>query len=320
MNTSKLHILVAGGAGYIGSVTAARLIRDGHRAVHPEARFVRGDISDESAVGEACREGIDVVLHFAAFIEVGESVADPLKYYGNNLARTIRFFELLRGNGVLRLVFSSTAAVYGNPASVPIREDAPLQPVNPYGWSKRVVEQALADCDRAYGMRSVSLRYFNAGGSYESFGESHYPESHLIPLILEAALRGKPVRIYGCDYPTRDGSCVRDYIHVQDLAGAHILAAEYLYRDGRSDCFNLGSGQGFTVLEVVDTAERIIGRLLERRIVERRPGDPPALVASPEKAQRILGWKRDFSGLDEIVASAYEWKRKFPDGYGANHD
>jgi UDP-glucose 4-epimerase len=259
-------------------------------------------------------------LHFAAFIEVGESVTDPAKYYGNNLACAVRFFELLRKNGVSRLVFSSTAAVYGDPASVPIQEDAPLQPVNPYGWSKRVVEQILADCDRAYGMKSVSLRYFNAGGSFESFGESHRPESHLIPLILEAALRREPIRVFGCDYPTRDGSCVRDYIHVKDLAEAHILAAEYLFRGGQSDCFNLGSGQGFTVLEVIETAERVTGRPIERRIVERRPGDPPALVASPEKAHRILRWNTNLAGLDDIVSSAYEWKRKFPHGYGENYD
>lgn len=333
MTDTPLRVLVAGGAGFIGSVTTARLIRAGHRvtvldnlshgfraAVHPEARFVRGDISDATAVRDACDGGIDVAMHFAAFIEVGESVVDPSKYYTNNLARATRFFDLLRENGVLRLVFSSTAAVYGNPETVPIREDAPLLPVNPYGWSKRMVEQVLADYDRAYGFRSVALRYFNAGGAFDGFGESHRPESHLIPIILNAALSGTPVKVFGNDYPTRDGSCVRDYIHVRDLAEAHILAASHLHAGGVSDAFNLGTGRGFTVLEVIETAARVTGRTVERVIAERRPGDPPALVASPEKAQRVLGWNRDPAGLEEIVRSAYEWKRKFPDGYGDDHD
>jgi len=333
MDDSKLHILVAGGAGYIGSVTAACLIREGHRvtvldnlshgfsgALDPSARFIRGDIADERAVRESCAGNIDVVMHFAAYIEVGESVVDPAKYYRNNLSRSIRFFELLRENGVSRVVFSSTAAVYGVPSSVPIFEDAALQPVNPYGWTKRMIERILTDYERAYGMRSVSLRYFNAGGSFESYGENHHPETHLIPRILDAAIQGKPVQIFGNDYPTRDGSCIRDYIHVTDLAEAHILAAKYLSRGGASDCFNLGSGNGFTVLEVIRAAERIIRRPIERITMGRRAGDPPALIASPEKAQRVLGWKKELSGLEEIVASAYDWKREFPKGYGEGHD
>lgn len=326
---TSLNILVAGGAGFIGSVTAASLIRAGHRvtvldnlshgfraAVHPEARFVEGDISDPNAVREACSGGIDAALHFAAFIEVGESVADPAKYYENNLARSIRFFANLRDSGVNRLVFSSTAAVYGDPVSVPLSEDAALLPVNPYGWTKRTVEQVLADYSRAYGFRSVALRYFNAGGAFEAFGEDHRPESHLIPLILRAALSGTPIKVFGDDYPTSDGSCIRDYIHVRDLAEAHILAAQYLHRGGETDAFNLGSGHGFSVLEVINAAERITGRSIARIVTERRPGDPPALVASPEKAQRVLGWRRDLAGLEEIIASAYEWKQNHPDGYG----
>ncbi len=333
MNGQSLSVLVAGGAGYIGSVTVAGLIRAGHKvtvldnfshgfraAVHPESRLVRGDISDAVALQDACSGGIDVALHFAAFIEVGESVADPSKYYTNNLARAIRFFDLLRENGVFRLVFSSTAAVYGNPESVPIRENAPLQPVNPYGWSKRLVEQLLTDYDRAYGFRSVALRYFNAGGSDGDYGESHHPESHLIPLILNAARNGTPIKVFGNDYPTRDGSCIRDYIHVRDLAEAHILAARHLYAGGESDAFNLGTGRGYTVLEVIETAERVTGKNIERIITERRPGDPPSLVASPDKAREVLGWRENLTGLEEIVESAYDWKRKFPEGYGDDHD
>ncbi len=329
----SLNILVAGGAGFIGSVTTASLLRAGHRvtvldnlshgfraAVPPEARFVMGDISDARAVREACSGGVDAALHFAAFIEVGESVANPAKYYTNNLACSIRFFDNLRESGVNRLVFSSTAAVYGDPCTVPLSEDAALQPVNPYGWTKRTVEQALTDYSRAYGFRSVALRYFNAGGAFESYGEDHRPESHLIPLILRAALDGTPIRVFGDDYPTDDGSCVRDYIHVRDLADAHILAAQYLHRGGDTDAFNLGTGRGFSVLEVIRAAERVTGRAVAHEVTERRPGDPPALVASPEKAQRVLGWRKDLAGLEEIIASAHEWKRNHPAGYGGEHD
>jgi UDP-glucose 4-epimerase len=325
-----LNVLVAGGAGYIGSVVTATLIESGSRvaildnlshghieAVHTDARFVVGDIANPRAVREACEGGIDVVMHFAGFIEVGESVADPAKYYGNNVAHSIRFFDNLRECGVSRLVFSSTAAVYGEPESVPLAEDAPLRPLNPYGWSKRMIEQVLADYDRAYGFRSAALRYFNAGGAFGPYGEDHRPESHLIPRILDSAMRGGAFDVYGCDYPTRDGSCIRDYIHVRDLAEAHILAAHYLMKGGAADCFNLGSGRGFTVFEVIEAAERILGRQVSKAIGPRRPGDSPALVASPEKAARILGWSGARAGIDEIVASAYEWKASHPHGYGS---
>lgn len=329
----SMNVLVAGGAGYIGSVTTASLIAGGHRvivldnlshgfldAVHPEAQLVVGDISNARAVREACRAGIDVAMHFAAFIEVGESVSDPAKYYSNNVYKSIRFLDILMKCGVTRLVFSSTAAVYGEPERVPLTEDAPLCPVNPYGRTKRMIEQVLADYDRAYSFRSVSLRYFNAGGALGDFGEDHRPESHLLPCILDAAIRGDAVSVYGDDYPTRDGSCIRDYIHVRDLADAHILAARYLSEGGKTDAFNLGAGRGYTVLEVIRAAERIIGRSIRRAAAARRPGDSPSLVASAEKAHRALGWGDGLSDLDEIIESAYAWRLSHPGGYGEHHD
>lgn len=327
-NRKPFHVLAAGGAGYIGSVTAASLIHEGHRvtildnlsnghlkAVHPEARFVLGDISNIRAVREACSEGIDVAMHFAAYIEVGESVTDPARYYGNNLLKTVKFLNALRGAGVNHLVFSSTAAVYGEPDTIPLDENAALHPVNPYGWSKRMVEQVLRDYSRAYGFRSVSLRYFNAGGAHLSFGEDHCPETHLIPLVINAAITSSPLTVFGDDYDTGDGSCIRDYIHVRDLAEAHILAARYLEDGGETDVFNLGAGCGFSVLEVIKTAERITGRNIKYNIAARRPGDPPVLVASPKKAQRVLGWRKDLASLEEIITSAWEWKREHPQGY-----
>jgi len=323
-----MNVLVAGGAGYIGSVVTAVLVESGHdvavldnlskgyrRAVHPDARFFEGDIADGELIRRICESGIDVAMHFAAFIEVNESVRNPSMYYDNNVARSIRFFDNLRACGVNRVVFSSTAAVYGDPESVPLTEDAPLRPVNTYGRTKLVVEQVLGDYDRAYGMRYAALRYFNAGGAYRDYGESHRPESHLIPLILDAALGNTELKVYGDDYDTRDGSCVRDYIHVKDLADAHILAAEYLAGGGSSESFNLGTGEGFTVLDVVKTAERVTGAKIEYRVVDRREGDTAVLVASPEKARRILGWGGKLSGLEEIMESAWKWKLRFPHGY-----
>jgi UDP-glucose-4-epimerase GalE len=329
MNKGKpFHVLAAGGAGYIGSVTVASLIHEGHRvtildnlstghleAVHPEARLVLGDISNVRAVREACSEGIDVAMHFAAFIEVGESVADPARYYTNNLLRTVRFLDTLRGAGVNRFVFSSSAAVYGEPDAMPLDENAALHPVNPYGWTKNMVEQVLRDYSPAYGFRSVSLRYFNAGGAHLSLGEDHFPESHLIPLVLNAAVSSSPLTVFGDDYMTEDGSCIRDYIHVRDLAEAHILAARYLEEDGETAAFNLGTGNGFSVLEVIKTAEKITGLKIPFKIAARRPGDSPVLVASPEKARSVLGWRKDLASLEEIIGSAWEWKMNHPEGY-----
>jgi UDP-glucose 4-epimerase len=327
-NKKPFHVLVAGGAGYIGSVTVASLIKEGRRvtildnlstghleAVHPEARIVLGDISNARAVREACSEGIDAAMHFAAFIEVGESVTDPAKYYSNNLLRTVKFLDALRGAGVKRFVFSSSAAVYGEPEAIPLNENASLHPVNPYGCSKQMVEQVLGDYSRAYGFRSVSLRYFNAGGSHLSLGEDHHPETHLIPLVLKAAITSSLLTVFGNDYDTGDGSCIRDYIHVKDLADAHILAARYLEKGGKTEAFNLGTGNGFSVFEVIKSAEKVTGCTIEYEIAPRRHGDSPILVASPEKAQRILGWRKDLASLEEIIASAWEWKREHPKGY-----
>jgi UDP-glucose 4-epimerase len=328
MSDSTLRILVAGGAGYIGSVVSARLIERGHHvtildnlttghsgAIHPDARFVRGMISDKDAVSSACRDGIDVVMHFAASIQVGESVRNPALYYRNNLMSTIQFIDALRDEGVNRLVFSSTAAVYGEPDTVPIPESALLAPVNPYGWTKRMVEQVLDDYDAAYEFRSVRLRYFNAGGAYGQFGEDHHPESHLIPLLLRAIMTGDPLTIFGNDFTTRDGSPVRDYIHVSDLADAHILAAVYLMDNSATDAFNLGTGRGYTVFEVLKAAERITGRTVPHTIGARRPGDSAKLVASPGKAISTLGWSTERTSLDDIIATAWEWMQRNPRGY-----
>jgi UDP-glucose 4-epimerase len=328
IDLKPLHVLVAGGAGYIGSVTSASLIGEGHRvtildnlskghlnAVHAESRFIHGDISDTVLVKKICSEGIDSVMHFAAFIEVGESVKDPAKYYRNNFLNTVKFLDALLSSGVKRIVFSSSAAVYGEPEIVPISEDAPLKPVNPYGWTKIMIEQVLNDYSRAYDLNAVSLRYFNAGGAHMTFGEDHCPESHLIPLILNAAISSSPLKVFGDDYVTRDGTCIRDYIHVRDLAEAHILSLKYLVNGGKTDAFNLGTGSGYSVLEVIKTVEKITGRVVKFQIVSRRPGDSPALVASPQKAQQVLYLRKNLAGLEEIVSSAYEWKLKHPHGY-----
>ena len=328
MTDRSLHILVAGGAGYIGSITTAALIDSGHRvtvldnlssgyrkAVHPGARFVAGDTSDRTVVESICREGIDLAMHFAAFIEVGESVLNPSKYYGNNLVKSIEFFDALVAYGVRRLVFSSTAAVYGDPEQIPLTEKARLAPVNPYGWSKMMVETVLRDYDAAYGFRSVALRYFNAGGAVGNYGESHNPESHVIPRILNAVMENVPLKVFGTDYYTKDGSCIRDYIHTGDLAQAHILAAQYLMNGGQSDAFNLGTGSGYTVLEVIRTVEQVIGQPVSYAVTGRRKGDSPVLVASPAKAQNILYWTKEPIGLDGIIRSAWEWKQNHPRGY-----
>lgn len=327
-NGETFQVLVTGGAGYIGSVTAASLINEGHRvtvldnlstghlnAVHPKARFVLGDISDAKLVKKICSLEIHSVIHFAAFIEVGESVNDPAKYYGNNFLKTVKFLDALMESGVKHIVFSSSAAVYGEPETIPLTENAPLHPVNPYGWTKRMVEQVLLDYSRAFRLRAVSLRYFNAGGAHLSFGEDHRPESHLIPRILDAAIFSSPLTVFGDDYDTSDGSCIRDYIHVRDLAEAHIHAVRYLDNEGETDAFNLGTGCGYSVLKVIKTVEKITGKSIKYEISSRRPGDSPILIASPEKAERVLGLRKEMAGLEEIVSSAYEWKRDHQHGY-----
>ncbi len=324
-----MNILVAGGAGYIGSIVTAVLVEAGHRvtvidnlskgyrrAVHPQARFVPGRISDAGVIAPLLNEGFDAAMHFAAFIEVGESVDEPAGYYRNNVLETLAFMDILRAGGVNTFVFSSTAAVYGDPETTPLTEEAPLKPVNPYGRTKLMVEQVLEDYDRAYGFGSAALRYFNAGGAYGDYGENHRPESHLIPRIIDAVMRGERVTVFGGDYPTRDGSCVRDYVHVRDIAEAHVLALGYLARGGRTDRFNLGTGDGFTVLEVIDCVERITGKTVDRKIAGRRDGDSAVLVASPVKAREILKWNKNLAPLEKTVESAWRWKQEHPNGYG----
>ena len=328
----KHRLLVLGGAGYIGSHTVAELVETGyevvvadnlekgHRAaVHPKAAFFEGDIRDAAFMDALLsRFKMDCVIHFAACSLVGESVRDPLKYYDNNVGGTRAALSAMAKHGVKNIVFSSSAAVYGEPEEVPIPEDARLHPQSPYGASKLTMEEMMAWCARAYGMRYVSLRYFNACGALPGglIGEDHAPETHLIPNALYAALGKSPaLEIYGDDYPTRDGTCVRDYIHVCDLAGAHALAAQYLLDGGKSDIFNLGSGEGFTVKEILFAAQGVVGRPIPHKFVGRRPGDPAKLVASNEKASRALGFAPEIASIRDMLASAWAWHGAHPEGF-----
>ncbi|MGB9148440.1 MAG: UDP-glucose 4-epimerase GalE [Acidobacteriaceae bacterium] len=315
-----MKILVTGGAGYIGGTVAARLIAQGHSVViydnlrHARrelipsgADFVQAELADRDRLEEQLRSGVDGVMHFAALIEAGESMAKPEVYFRNNTAATLTLLEAMLAAGVRRLVFSSTAAVYGEPESTPIREDAPLRPTNPYGESKLLVEKMLAWMYRVHGFHYASLRYFNVAGAVGTRGEAHEPETHLIPLVLDVALsRRDKIKIYGNDYPTPDGTCIRDYIHVEDLADAHLLAFDALSRGGQL-IYNLGNGAGFSVLEVIESARRTTGHPIPAEVVPRRPGDPAVLIASSEKIGRDLGWKPRFTSLDAIVASAWQW-------------
>ncbi len=330
-----MRILVTGGAGYVGSVTVERLVAAGHEAVvlddlstgHAaavpgDARLVRGSYTDESAMTALlATTGIEAILHCGARSLVAESIADPARYYRSNVAGGVALLEAARAAGVRRLVFSSTAAVYGVPDAVPIPEDAPLRPINPYGETKRAFEAALGWYAAAYGFRAVSLRYFNVAGASEANGEDHDPETHLIPSVLTAAESGGEVRIFGTDYPTRDGTCVRDYIHVLDLADAHLAAIEATDpRDARTNAplvLNLGTATGFTVEEVVRAAEAVVGRALPRRTDPRRPGDPAALVASNERARSVLGWEPRRSSLAEMIGSAWRWRQAHRGGYAS---
>ncbi len=328
-----MSILVLGGAGYIGSHTVRALIeagRDvvvadnlvtGHRAaVHPQARLYEGDLSDRAFLDRLLeRESIDGVIHFAAYSLVGESVSNPLKYYRNNLCGTEVLLEALVAHGVERIVFSSTAATYGEPERIPILESDRTQPTNPYGETKLSMEKMIRWAGRAHNLRYVALRYFNACGALPdgSIGEDHQPETHLIPIVLQVALgRRERLDIFGGDYPTPDGTCVRDYIHVCDLADAHIRALTYLEQGGQSDVFNLGNGVGFSNLQVVETARAVTGHPIPSSIEARRPGDPATLVASSDKAARVLGWQPRYTDLGEIIATAYRWHRSHPQGYG----
>jgi len=323
-----MKVLVTGGAGYIGSVVTEYLLKGGHEvivgddlstghrdAVDKRSHFMELDLLDRQSVREVLSEGIEAVCHFAAFSLVSESMRDPVKYYRNNISGAVNLVEGMREEGVRYMVFSSTAAVYGEPEEIPITEQAALSPVNPYGNTKLAIEKLLVDSDSAYGIKSIFLRYFNAAGATEKHGEDHRPESHLIPIILDAAegIRDEIV-VFGDDYPTEDGTCIRDFIHVKDLATAHVLALEKLPKGGNG-AFNLGNGKGFSVLEVIDTASSVTGRKVPFRIGKRREGDPAVLVASSEKAGRVLGWKRDNSELKTIIEDAYSWRRRHPDGY-----
>ena len=327
-----MAVLVLGGAGYIGSHTAYELIDNGvdvviadnletgHKeALHPKARFYQGDIRDRAFLdGLFEKEPIQGVIHFAANSLVGESMTNPLKYYDNNLCGTKVLLESMVAHGVDKIVFSSTAATYGEPERVPILEDDRTTPTNCYGQTKLAMEHMMSWVSKAHGLKYVALRYFNACGAHVSgqIGEAHDPETHLIPIILQVPLgQREAVSVFGDDYPTKDGTCIRDYIHVTDLAQAHILALDYLMKGGDNDVFNLGNGVGFTVQEVIDVARTVTGHPIPAKMAPRRAGDPAQLIASSEKAIKVLGWKPQYNDLNTIVASAWAWHKSHPNGF-----
>ncbi len=324
-----MRVFVTGGAGYIGSIAAQRLLEAGHQvtvydslvtghraAVPAEATFIHGDLADETRLRAALRaQPYDAVLHFAAFIQAGESMKQPGKYFRNNVVNSLHLIEAALDAGVTRLVFSSTAAVYAS-QDEPLAEDAPIAPGNVYGQTKWMVEQMLDWYRRVRGLRYAALRYFNAAGALPERGEDHPHESHLIPLVLQVALgQREHIAIFGADYPTPDGTAIRDYIHVADLVDAHLLALNALEHQDRL-VYNLGNGRGYSVLEVIQTARAVTGHPIPAVVAPRRPGDPPRLVASAEKARRELGWQPRIPALHDIIASAWEWHRTHPHGYG----
>jgi UDP-glucose 4-epimerase len=322
-----VKVLVTGGAGYIGSVVASQLVAaghetvvlddlsKGHRGAVPEGtRLIHWDLMDAGFVDEMLSEGFDGVLHFAALSLVGESVEQPERYYRNNVCGTLNLLEAMREAGIGRLVFSSTAAVYGEPEEVPIRETAPTLPTNPYGSSKLAVDRLIGAVSEARGLAATSLRYFNVAGASGRFGEDHHPETHLIPLVLKAAAGGSSVKIFGTDYPTRDGTAVRDYIHVEDLGRAHLLALEAA-EPGEHRVYNLGNGAGFSVREVVEATRRVTGESIDAVESPRRAGDPPALVASSEQIRAGLGWEPEKPDLEAMISDAWAWMRDHPHGY-----
>lgn len=327
-----MAILVAGGAGYIGSHTVAELLdigeqvvvvdnlQKGHRSAVLGGRLCEGDLRDDGFIDRVFKENeIEAVIHFAADSLVGESVAEPLKYYNNNVVSTLRLLGKMKEYGIKKIVFSSTAATYGEPENIPILETDRTLPTNPYGETKLSVEKALKWADNAYGIKYIPLRYFNAAGAHISgkIGEDHTPESHLIPIILQAALgKREAISIFGDDYSTPDGTCIRDYIHVTDLAQAHIQALKRLREGGSSDVFNLGNGTGFSVKEVVELAREVTGVNIKSVVSDRRAGDPAILVASSERAQKELGWKPRYNDLKTIIETAWNWHRNHPDGFG----
>lgn len=325
-----MAILVTGGAGYIGSATVEMLqaqgapvvvldnLSRGHRAaVKGEVPFYEGDIGDQALVERIARaHDIEACIHFAAFAYVGESVAGPALYFENNVGQGIGLLSALARAGVRRVVFSSTCSTYGEPEQIPMAESHAQHPTNPYGWSKLFMERILASYDQAYGMKFVALRYFNAAGATELCGEHHEPETHIIPNVLAAALGRIPyVSVFGDDYPTPDGTAIRDYIHVADLGAAHIAALEHLRAGGNSEYVNLGNGQGFSVLEVIETARRVTDRAIEIQIEPRRPGDPSHLVANASKARDLLGWQPAYPSLEAIIRTAWNWHHAHPEGY-----
>lgn len=326
-----MNILVVGGAGYIGSHAVRALLRAGHdvrvfdnleyghaQAV-PEGFLTVGDLADRGAIERLLRDSaIDAVMHFAAYTSVPESVSDPARYYQNNIVGSLNLLEAMRAAGVGRVVFSSTAAVYGIPDSVPIVETSPVAPINPYGFTKLAIEHALADYASAFGLGYAALRYFNACGASADarIGEDHRPETHLIPIILQVALgQRENVALFGTDYPTPDGTCIRDYIHVEDLADAHVRALERI-EPGRGMIYNVGTGSGFSVREVVEACRRVTSRPIPVVERPRRAGDPPSLVASSVAIRRDLGWSPRFTEIEPIVASAWAWHSSHPNGYG----
>lgn len=329
-----MGILVLGGAGYIGSHMVDFLINNtdetvivvdnlvtGHRkAVHPAARFYEGDLADQVFMRRVFKENpeVDAVIHFAAYSLVAESMRDPLKYFDNNTVGMVKLLEVMNEVGVKKIVFSSTAATYGIPEELPIKETTPQRPINPYGESKLMMETIMKWADQAYGIKFVPLRYFNVAGDKPdgSIGEDHRPETHLLPIVLQVALgQREKIAIFGNDYDTKDGTNVRDYVHPFDLAQAHLLAVEYLRQGNDSTAFNLGSSTGFSNLEIVEAARRVTGKDIPLEIVARRPGDPDSLIAASAKAREVLGWQPQFDHIDKIIETAWAWHSSHPNGY-----
>ncbi|GIM46766.1 UDP-glucose 4-epimerase GalE [Collibacillus ludicampi] len=326
-----MAVLVTGGAGYIGSHAVVELLaqgeevivldnlQKGHRRAVMAETFYQGDVRDAELLEKIfTTHDVEAVIHFAADSLVGESVYEPLKYYDNNVVAAQRLLTKMKEHGVNKIVFSSTAATYGEPKHVPIRETDPTEPTNPYGETKLAIEKMLKWCDQAYGIKYVSLRYFNVAGAHADglIGEDHDPETHLIPIVLQVALGQRDsISIFGDDYPTEDGTCIRDYIHVMDLANAHWLALKRLREAGESGIYNLGNGTGFSVKQVIETAREVTGHPIPARIAPRRAGDPAVLIASYDKAQNELGWVQRYDSLEEIIRTAWNWHKKNPKGY-----
>lgn len=326
-----MKILVTGAAGYVGSHCLAGLLNDGHgavvfdnlstghrRAVDDRAELIEGDLSNADLLNQVFERGaFDAVMHFAASAEVGESVTDPLGYYRNNMANTLTLLEAMQKHGVKRLVFSSTCATYGEPDCVPITEDMPQDPINPYGRTKLAIEWMLRDCATAWGLGATALRYFNASGASSdgSIGEHHHPESHLIPLVLQVALgQRESIKIFGEDYPTPDGTCIRDYIHVEDLADVHRIAIEK-QPEGEFHCYNVGTGEGVSVKEVIDACREVTGHAIPAVPTPRRPGDPPQLYADPSKIRSAFNWTPKYMDIRNTVETAWNWHKSHPQGY-----